>query len=80
MSDGFFDTVFPPKQSDFAIVPIPEDDELDEDNLVPEGYDYDTHLTTWVCKTCGAAVTNTTLHTEWHDQLLGSLDRDATRR
>lgn len=68
MSDGFFDTIFPPKQADFALVPLPEDD-LDEDNMVPEGYDYDTHLLTWVCKICGSATTDTDLHTSWHGRL-----------
>lgn len=63
------DALIPPRQTDFAIVPIPEDDELDEDNLVPENYDYDGSLFTWVCKTCGGAVINTALHTSWHERL-----------
>lgn len=80
MSDGFFDTVFPPKQTDYDIVPVIEDGELDGDNMVPEGFDYDTNLMVWVCKICGAAVTNTTLHTSWHEAMLGSLDKDDTHR
>ena len=80
MSD-FFDALVPPRKSDYALTPHDESAELvDEDNLVPDKYTYDTQLLTWVCLTCGAAVGNTDLHTEWHDQLLGSLDKDDTPR
>ncbi len=64
--DNVFDILFPPRKGDFALVPL---EEVDEDTLVPEGYDYDTHLLTWVCKTCGASVADTTLHTSWHVHL-----------
>lgn len=63
------DALIPPRQADFAIVPLPEDDALDEDNLVPEDYDYDTHLMIWKCKSCGCGVVDTDLHTSWHERL-----------
>ena len=78
MSD-FMDALIPPRKNDFTLVPLPEND-LDGDNMVPNNYTFDTQLMVWVCELCGAAVSNTDLHTEWHDQLLGGLDRDDTPR
>ena len=79
MSDPL-DILFPPRKDDFTLVPLPEPEELDGDNMVPKNYTYDTQLMVWVCELCGAAVSNTDLHTEWHDQLLGGLDKDDTPR
>lgn len=69
MSDAM-DALIPPKPDDFVLVPLPEpEEELDGDDMVPTGYDYDTHLMVWKCLDCGSAAVDTTLHTAWHERL-----------
>lgn len=74
MSDPL-DILIPPVTSPIDLPPV-----IDEDNLVPTGFSYDTNLMVWACETCGAAVINTECHTEWHDQLPIGLDKDNIHR
>lgn len=70
--DKAFDNVFdalkrPPRQADYALVSSDDDaEELDGDDMVPEGYTYDTDKRAWVCGTCSAYVQHTHDHSVWH--------------
>lgn len=78
MSDAL-DALIPPRQTDFAVVPLPEP-EVEEEADGLENYTFDSVIMRWSCNICEAYVAIPYAHTRWHDQLLGGLDKDDSRR
>lgn len=69
MSDPM-DALIPPKQADFALVPLEEpDEELDGELEELDSYAYNTDRQMWCCLQCGSPVFDTLLHTSWHNDL-----------
>lgn len=61
------DALIPPRQTDFALVPLPEPEVEESDGF--ENYMFDTHMRAWVCNECEALVANPPGHTAWHEHL-----------